>query len=291
VDDRFVTGYGRETNLIERWYWRKKCKQLQYLRPWLVGPSNWTIGEARRAILWRDRAQFACIPYPLDTSPFSPRLIADARRRVGIPEDAHVVLFGCVGGTRSPIKGFSLLADALGRVNPALRAKMQVLVFGEECRTFEPVHGVPVRGAGIIHDVESLAWLYAAADVFAFPSRKETFGQTKIEALASGVPVVAFRTTACSDGVQHGETGWVCAPFDTSQFAEGLTYLLGMKESHPAQWTILREKCRTSIGAFAPASIAARWLQAYTDLLKQHRSCNHDEQKQAAAKANIPEAK
>ena len=40
---------------------------------------------------------------------------------------------------------------------------------------------------------EALAEIYAAADVFVFPSRTDTFGLVLLEALASGVPVAAFR--------------------------------------------------------------------------------------------------
>lgn len=42
------------------------------------------------------------------------------------------------------------------------------------------------------HTGEALARLYAAADVFVFPSRTDTFGLTMLEALASGVPVAAY---------------------------------------------------------------------------------------------------
>ena len=41
-------------------------------------------------------------------------------------------------------------------------------------------------------DGEALAEIYAAADVFVFPSRTDTFGLVLLEALASGVPVAAF---------------------------------------------------------------------------------------------------
>ena len=46
---------------------------------------------------------------------------------------------------------------------------------------------------------EQLAEVYAAADVFVFPSRTDTFGLVLLEALASGVPVAAFPVTGPRD--------------------------------------------------------------------------------------------
>ncbi|GAA5902159.1 hypothetical protein JCM8208_002492 [Rhodotorula glutinis] len=54
---------------------------------------------------------------------------------------------------------------------------------------------------------EELAAAYASADVFAFPSFTETFGQVGSEAQASGLPVVGLRAEGVSDLVEHGKTG------------------------------------------------------------------------------------
>ncbi|BGP41554.1 hypothetical protein JCM10450v2_005600 [Rhodotorula kratochvilovae] len=54
---------------------------------------------------------------------------------------------------------------------------------------------------------EELAAAYASADVFAFPSFTETFGQVVSEAQASGLPVVGLRAEGVSDLVEHGRTG------------------------------------------------------------------------------------
>lgn len=54
---------------------------------------------------------------------------------------------------------------------------------------------------------EQLAAAYASADIFAFPSWTETFGQVVLEALASGTPVVGLRAEGVCDLVKSGETG------------------------------------------------------------------------------------
>jgi glycosyltransferase involved in cell wall biosynthesis len=54
---------------------------------------------------------------------------------------------------------------------------------------------------------EALAEIYAAADVFVFPSRTDTFGLVLLEALASGVPVAAFPAAAPRDVIGQAPVG------------------------------------------------------------------------------------
>lgn len=64
---------------------------------------------------------------------------------------------------------------------------------------------------------EDLARHVAAADVFVFPSRTDTFGLVLIEALACGVPVAAYPVPGPADIVRAGETG--CLNHDLQQAA------------------------------------------------------------------------
>ncbi len=66
--------------------------------------------------------------------------------------------------------------------------------------------GVPVTFTGYLSD-EALATVYASADIFAFPSRTETFGQVVLEAMASGLPVVGLLAEGVCDLVEHNRTG------------------------------------------------------------------------------------
>jgi glycosyltransferase involved in cell wall biosynthesis len=84
---------------------------------------------------------------------------------------------------------------------------------------------------------EALAEIYAAADVFVFPSRTDTFGLVLLEALASGVPVAAFPAAAPRDVIGQAPVGCLdedlaraclgaleCARADCRAFALTMTW-------------------------------------------------------------------
>ncbi|KAI8982147.1 hypothetical protein BDF20DRAFT_797465, partial [Mycotypha africana] len=65
---------------------------------------------------------------------------------------------------------------------------------------------IPVTYTGYLHGLE-LAVAYASADIFAFPSFTETFGQVILESMASGLPVVGLLAEGVRDLVTDQETG------------------------------------------------------------------------------------
>jgi glycosyltransferase involved in cell wall biosynthesis len=86
-------------------------------------------------------------------------------------------------------------------------------------------------------DGERLAEIYAAADVFVFPSRTDTFGLVLLEALASGVPVAGFPAAAPRDVIGDAAVGVLdedlklaclgaleCSRSDCRDFALGMTW-------------------------------------------------------------------
>lgn len=78
---------------------------------------------------------------------------------------------------------------------------------------------------GMLSQTE-LAKYYASSDLFVFPSQTETFGNVTLEALASGIPVLAFDCAAAKDWVQTGMNGWLVSENNQEGFAEHAVSIL-----------------------------------------------------------------
>ena len=85
-------------------------------------------------------------------------------------------------------------------------------------------HAVQLLGA--IADDDAVARWYRHADVFCLPSVQEAFGIVFLEAMASGLPVVATRAAAIPEVVPDGQAGLLVPPGDVDALAAALTTLL-----------------------------------------------------------------
>lgn len=86
--------------------------------------------------------------------------------------------------------------------------------------------GASVRFIGYLDRTTTLRDCYAAADLFVFASRTETQGLVLIEAMASGVPVVALSVMGTRDILEPAQGAWI-APDQEAGFAQGVCNLLG----------------------------------------------------------------
>jgi len=78
---------------------------------------------------------------------------------------------------------------------------------------------------------EMLATHYASGDLFVFPSLTETFGNVVLEALASGLGVIAYDQAAAAQHIRHGHNGALAMPGDEEAFIDAARWLLEESET------------------------------------------------------------
>lgn len=115
-------------------------------------------------------------------------------------------------------------------------------------------------------DGHELAQAYASADLFAFPSETETLGLVVLEAMASGLPVVAADAGGVPDLVRPGEDGLLLPPGDLARWTEGVGGLL----EEPARRARLSERARAAVERDWTWEAATQDLRShYLDLVAQ----------------------
>lgn len=105
---------------------------------------------------------------------------------------------------------------------------------------------------------EDLARHYASADLFLFPSRSETFGNVTLEALASGVPVVAFDYAAAHEHIVHADAGARIALDDDAGFVAAA---VAFGRAANLRRDATRHAARDSVRGLDPATVARHFAR------------------------------
>lgn len=224
-DNRFIKGFTKDnSSRLERWLWNRKAKMLQGKRLVFLGPSNWIGRECKASIIGRN-AEFAMIPNIIEPACFG------TCDRTRVRNARFVIIFGAHGGRKNPLKGFAALEEALRIVPDAIKRRMELRIFGESAQDYE-MDGIKVRFLGAVNNVDVLIEHYRSADICALSSLMDNAPQTKFEALACGLPVVAFDRAGCSEWIEHGVNGWVARDGDVRDYAKGIeSYFRKWEES------------------------------------------------------------
>ena len=188
---------------------------LGYLRRFHNQTSGTVVPNEKLAQILRDEGfeNVSLLERGVDTRLFHPRHRSeDLRRAWGVgPEDPVYLSVGRVAAE----KNIFLAIEAYRKARQEnKRARLVVVGDGPKYNTLQKEHQ-DVIFCGM-HTGKALARYYASADVFLFPSETETFGNVTMEALASGLVVVAYDYAAAQLHIKHKATG-LLVPFGQSE--------------------------------------------------------------------------
>src|SRR5262249_33551150 len=219
-------------------------------------PSRSTAYELTR----RSFKNVAVWPRAVDSSLFNPQRRSEAwRARIAGDSASPIILYV---GRLSYEKNLDALVGAFTSLE-SQHAHL-VLVGDGPARSGlqRALEGRSVTFTGYLSG-EALAEAYASADVFVFPSVTETFGQVVLEAMASGLCVVAYDADGVRDTVRHGETGILVRTHTPAALAHTLSMLLNA----PEEQTLLRVRARTAAVEHTWEQVMRQLFDMYQDVL------------------------
>jgi glycosyltransferase involved in cell wall biosynthesis len=201
--------------------------------------------------------------------PVPPEAHRRARQRWGVGE--HELLLGCVGYLL-PEKGQELIVRALSTVRGKFPEARLLLAGDGPCRArLEAVVREErlqdaVIFAGFVDDVPQV---YAALDVFVFPSLAEPLGTSLLAAMAWGLPVLSVASGGVPEYVEDGENGLLVTRPESDLFSAGMLRLLS-EES--LRMKLGREARRTIEERLSAGRMVENTIRVYEDILQKKQT-------------------
>jgi glycosyltransferase involved in cell wall biosynthesis len=207
-------GLGVLTPLVWRWlvHFHRPARMIQ--TPGIAVRDELVRRGLRNTVVWGRG---------VDARHFRPdRRHGGWRRWMAGADDTVIVLH--VGRLASE-KNLRVLVDAWNRARRCLGPRATFVIAGEgpEAR-YVAAHAPFARQLGFL-DRDTLADLYASADLCVLPSRTETCGLVALEAMASGLPVIAADAGGLAESVRQEENGLLVRPDDARGFSHAIVAL------------------------------------------------------------------
>jgi glycosyltransferase involved in cell wall biosynthesis len=174
-----------------------------------------------------------------------------------VPEKGHVLLLRAFADLHAQFPQCVLLLAGEGREKASLQALAQQLHLEDA-----------VKFPGFVSDVESV---YAATDLFVFPSHHEPLACAMLSAMAYGLPVVAFDRGGNPEAIEDGKNGILVKELDSTALAAAMARLV----AHPDEAARLGRTARETVTArFSDDRMTEETLLLYERLVATRSSLN-----------------
>ena len=231
---------------------------------WFHRPAQQTLtpgAAARTELERRGVAQVAVWGRGVDTQLFHPRRRNDGWRRWLAGGDDTVIVLHV--GRLAPEKNLDVLIAAWHDAHRVVGQRATFVIAGEGPMARRIAARLPfVRVLGFL-PIQHLATLYASADLCVFTSRSETCGLVALEAMSSGVPVIAADAGGFRESVVPNETGALLPPDDPAGFVEAIAEFVG----DPRRRFVFAAAARERALAYDVANEDAELLARYAALV------------------------
>lgn len=209
--DRWKTGCGQCPDLtiypsIRRdataLNWQRKHEIYKESRLYISTPSNWLMQKVEQSMIVPSIVESRVIPNGVDLNIFHPTNKQVVREKLGLSQDAKILLFSANGIRRNIWKDFRTLRSAIALIaNRLPDSKIVFIALGEKAPR-EQIGQAEVRFISFQAEKDQVANYYQAADIYIHAALADTFPNSILEALACGTPVVATAVGGITEQVK-----------------------------------------------------------------------------------------
>jgi glycosyltransferase involved in cell wall biosynthesis len=247
---------------LTAWLWRKKKDIYTKSQLTIVTPSHWLKKKVEQSLL-KDK-KIELIYHGVDEQIFKPQNKKKMRKELDLPLNKKIICFVAQKGRSNIWKGGNFLKQIIKNISSD-NNKVLVEIGGQ--KNHQQRRGKLIE-IPYLKKEEVLAKYYSAADVFLFPSLAESFGLVVIEAMACGLPVVAFNHGPIKEIVKHLETGYIARYKNLKDLERGINFFLSNKKRLEKFSLKARERVKK---IFTLKKQAGNYLRLYRQL-KQRRT-------------------
>ena len=218
-----------------------------------------------------DRSRVTVVHSGVDCDRFRPPTAQeriDARRALGISNGEFLV---SAIGALEPRKGHLYLIQAIGALAATESVTVKCLIAGQgsinatlKRETWQVRSAERIKLLGRVDDPRELLW---ASDVFAMPSLKEGLGVAALEAMASGLPMIASDVGGLREVVEHDRTGILVPPENPAAIASAASRLMESAELRAQMGTAARARVAEN---YSMEKMAAKTLALYRSSLEKN---------------------
>ncbi len=247
--------------------WARKKKMLSKGNISFVTCSRWLEGEARSSALLRD-FHITSIPNPIDTRIYRPGSQEEARKQEQLPADKKLLLFVCqrLTNRNKGIQHFIEACRLLVSAHPEMRENTGIILLGSHAEELAEQLPLTTYPLGYVSDEQRIVSIYRAADLFVLPSLSENLPNTIMEAMACGIPCLAFRVGGIPEEIDHKKNGYLAKYEDADDLANGVHWILC--EADHAQ---LSQQCISKVArCYSLSSVAIQYIEVYQHAIAQN---------------------
>jgi glycosyltransferase involved in cell wall biosynthesis len=255
-----------------RYNWRRKRNIYCRSRLYIAAPSRWVIDRVESSMLFPSAIETRVIHNGVDLNVFRPFDRAHARKSLGLPLDARILLFVAGGAKRNPYKDYQTIESAVRKISETSTGhKILVLALGENGMP-EFFNNVEIRFVPFSSDLGFIANCYQASDIYVHAAKADTFPNVILEALACGVPVVATEVGGIPEQVLEGITGYLVPQGDFNAMATRIVQLCNDDELRYKMGYAATQDARRRFSLIDMVDAYLEWYQIILEQVSEKKS-------------------